>query len=132
MSTKSITELTPKELYEMHLDCPINNGADINSDVMLENLFDDGQCLKGKIGGKQVVLGFIGGIPAKCEYELGQNYLRICALCKKKEGNYDSWNKILPGRLADEQVFPKHSQWHDGYFLVEFYYRPEYAEKYNS
>ena len=60
---KNVVDMTMQELYERHLECPINNGADLNSDAMLENLFDDGQYVENRVNGKYVVLGFIDGIP---------------------------------------------------------------------
>lgn len=103
----------------LHTPCPINNGADLQSGEMLGNLFDEGQYIENKVYGKYVALGFIGGLPARCEYELGANYLRVIALHK----NCLLVDDILPERLADEQVFPKIYYLKDGNWTVYFYYR---------
>lgn len=75
-----VTNLTFQELYERHLDCPINNGADLNSDALLDSLFDDGQYVENRVNGEYVALGFINGVPARCEYELGYNYMSIFSI----------------------------------------------------
>ena len=78
-----VTSLTYQELYERHLVCPINNGADLNSDTMLDSLFDDGRYVENRAAGRYVALGFIDGVPARCQYELGCNYMYILPILKK-------------------------------------------------
>lgn len=120
-----VTSLTYQELYERHLDCPINNGADLNSDAMLDSLFDDGQYVENLANGKYVALGFIDGVPARCQYELGDNFMFIFPILKKKESDYGSWENILPDRLGDDTIFAKVSNVGCGIHYVHFFYRSE-------
>ena len=118
-----VTSLTLKELYDRHLGCPINNGADLNSDAMLENLFDDGQYVENRVNGKYVVLGFIDGIPVRCEYNLGLNCMTIHTLLSKKECSYSSLNVTLPERLSDDLYFSKITYCGSGVWMAHFFYR---------
>lgn len=102
--------------------CPINNGADLKADDMLANLFDDGEYIENKVGDEYVALGFIGGVPARCNYIFGTSFLWVVALLKKKKCGYDSWKKILPKRLSDEQVYADLTYFSGGYWHVFFYY----------
>lgn len=120
-----VTNLTFQELYERHLDCPINNGADLNSDALLDSLFDDGQYIENCVNGEYVALGFIDGVPARCQYELGYNSMWIFPILKKKESNYSSWDDTLPDRLGDETVFAMVGHFSSGAHLVHFFYRSE-------
>ena len=120
---KNVVDMTMEELYERHLECPINNGSDLNSDAMLDCLFDDGQYVENRANGKYVALGFIDGVPARCQYELGDNFMFIFPILKKKESNYDSWENILPDRLGDEAVFAKVFNVGCGIHYVHFFYR---------
>lgn len=98
-----VTSLTYQELYERHLDCPINNGADLNSDALLDSLFDDGQYVENRVAGQYVALGFIDGVPARCEYELGYNSMWILPILKKKESDYSSWKISYQTDLATKR-----------------------------
>lgn len=118
-----VTNLTFQELFERHLDCPINNGADLNSDALLDSLFDDGQYVENRVNGEYVALGFINRVPARCEYELGSNSMWIFPILKKKECDYSSWENILPDRLADEEAFAIVGRFTGGLFYVNFFYR---------
>lgn len=120
-----VTSLTYQELYERHLDCPINNGADLNSDAMLDSLFDDGQYVENRANGKYVALGFIDGVPARCQYELGDNFMYIFPILKKRESDYGSWENIIPDRLGDETIFAKVFNCGCGIHFVHFFYRSE-------
>lgn len=120
-----VTSLTYQELYQKHLDCPINNGADLNSDAMLDSLFDDGQYVENRANGKYVALGFIDGVPARCQYELGDNFMYIFPILKKRESDYGSWENIIPDRLGDETIFAKVFNCGCGIHYVHFFYRSE-------
>ena len=120
-----VTSLTYQELYERHLDCPINDGADLNSDAMLDSLFDDGQYVENRANGKYVALGFIDGVPARCQYELGDNFMYIFPILKKRESDYGSWENIIPDRLGDETIFAKVFNCGCGIHYVHFFYRSE-------
>lgn len=118
-----VTSLTIRELYERHLECPINNGSDLNSDAMLDSLFDDGQYVENRVNGEYVALGFIDGVPARCQYELGYNPMYIFPILKKKESDYSSWENIIPDRLGDETIFAKVEKYAGGLYYVNFFYR---------
>ena len=120
-----VTNLTFQELWDRHLYCPINNGSDLNSDAMLENLFDLGLYLENRVNGKYVALGFINRVPAGCEYELGSNSMCIFPILKKKESDYSSWENIIPARLGDETIFAKVEKYAGGLYYVNFFYRSE-------
>lgn len=122
---KNVVDMTMQELYERHLECPINNGADLNSDAMLENLFDLGLYLENRVNGKYVALGFINRVPAGCEYELRSNSMCIFPILKKKESDYSSWENIIPDRLGDETIFAKVEKYAGGLYYVNFFYRSE-------
>ena len=120
-----VTNLTFQELYERHLDCPINNGADLNSDVLLDSLFDDGQYVENRVNGEYVALGFIDGVPARCEYKLGSNFMYISPILKKEESDYSSWKNAIPERLGDETIFARGEKYAGGVYFVNFFYRSE-------
>lgn len=120
-----VTSLTLKELYDRHLECPINNGADLNSDAMFDSLFDYDQYVENRVNGKYVVLGFIDGVPVRCEYELGLNLMTIHALLSKKECDYSSLHTTLPERLSDDLYFSKMSYCGRGAWIADFFYRSE-------
>ena len=103
---KNVVDMTMQELYERHLECPINNGADLN-----------------RVNGKYVVLGFIDGIPVRCEYNLGLNCMTIHTLLSKKEFGYSSLHYTLPERLSDEQCFSKMTYCGSGVWMAHFFYR---------
>ena len=118
-----VTSLTYQELYERHLVCPINNGADLNSDTMLDSLFDDGQYVENRAAGRYVALGFVDGIPVRCEYNLGLNCMTIHTLLSKKEYSYSSLNVTLPERLSDDLYFSKITYCGSGVWMAHFFYR---------
>lgn len=120
-----VTGLTYQELYEKHLDCPINNGADLNSDALLDSLFDDGQYVENRVNREYVALGFIDGVPARCEYELGYNSMSIFSILKKKKSDYSSWENTISDRLGDEAVFANVGKYAGGLYCVDFFYRSE-------
>lgn len=118
-----VTSLTLKELYDRHLECPINNGADLNSDAMLDSLFDDGQYVESCVNGKYVALGFIDGVPVRCEYKLGDVFMTIHTLLIEEECSYRSLFTTLPERLSDEQYFSKMIYCRNGIWIADFFYR---------
>ena len=120
---KNVVNMTIKELYERHLECPINNGADLNSDAMFDNLFDDGQYVENRVNGKYIALGFVDGIPVRCEYNLGLNCMTIHTLLSKNECGYSSLHYTLPERLSDEQYFSKMTYCGSGVWMAHFFYR---------
>ena len=120
-----VTGLTYQELYDRNLVCPINNGADLNSDAMLDSLFDDGQYVENRAAGQYVALGFIDGVPAVCEYELGNNYMYIFPILKKKACDYSSWDNVISDRLGDDTIFANVERYSGVMCYVDFFYRSE-------
>lgn len=111
------------EEKEKRVPCPINNGADLQSGEMLCNLFDEGQYTENRVDNKYIALGFVGGIPVRCEYRLGDNRAWVIALLKKKQCDFEPLNNALPVLMSDEQVEAKVFYLCNGYWLVSFYYR---------
>lgn len=122
-TNKKVEDMTTQELYEAGLECPINNGADLQSGELLASLFDEGQYAEGKVNDRCVAIGFVAGIPVKCEYGLGYNWAWVTAIMKKKECNYTPLDKVLPVRMSDEQVYAQVNKICGGVFVVGFYYR---------
>ena len=120
---KNVVDMTMQELFERHLECPINNGSDLNSDAMLDSLFDDGQYVENRAAGRYVALGFVDGIPVRCEYNLGLNCMTIHTLLSKKECGYSSLNVTLPERLSDDLYFSKITYCGSGVWMAHFFYR---------
>ena len=120
---KNVVDMTFKELYERHLKCPINNGSDLNTDAVFDDLFDDGQYVENYAAGRYVALGFVDGIPVRCEYNLGLNCMTIHTLLSKKECGYSSLHYTLPERLSDEQCFSKMTYCGSGVWVAHFFYR---------
>ena len=120
---KNVVDMTMQELFERHLECPINNGSDLNSDAMLDSLFDDGQYVENRAAGRYVALGFVDGIPVRCEYNLGLNCMTIHTLLSKKECSYSSLNVTLPERLSDNLYFSKITYCGSGVWIAYFFYR---------
>lgn len=122
---KNVVDMSYKELCENCPECPINNGADLNAQFMLESLFDSETYVKNKIGNSYIALGFINGIPVRCKYELGTNSLWVIAVLPKKECDYTSLDEILPKRLSDDEVFAKVTYFNSGYWYANFFYYPK-------
>lgn len=120
---KNVVDMTMGELFKRHLECPINNGSDLNTDAVFDDLFDDGQYVENRVNGKYVALGFIDGVPARCQYELGYCFMFIFPILKKEESDYSSWENVLPERLGDETIFVKIGRFAGGVYDVHFFYR---------
>lgn len=123
---KNVVGITQEDL----VSCPINNGADLNSDCMLDCLFDDGQYTEEHFR----ALGFIRHYPFMVEYKLNGNFISLQCLVYINKEETDTLTEEIKDRLSDEQVFPKidtlpnnNSKW-----ISFMYYRPEYAAKFNS
>lgn len=118
--------------------CPINNGADLNSDAMLENLFDEGECIEHGYSGHYISLGFIEDIPFKVEYDFRDNKLMLsCMDFMKGKEKFNILKEEIEKRLTDEEVEPDINFYTnlDGkqYFAIAlFYYTEEWAEQFNS
>ena len=109
--------------------CPINNGSDLNSDAMLEALFDDGQYIEHQEGRSYKVLGFISGYPMMVDYALGGASMTITSEVMAPH----FIESLIRERLSDEQVEAevKHSYtdafYGCRYWKVMFYYTPAYV-----
>lgn len=113
--------------------CPINNGADLNSDAMLDALFDDGQYVESEPQTNHFeVVGFIDGAAIIADYWLRSNTLSLKTIHPVTDGLRKSYETLLQTRLSDEQVEPVILAFDNGEYEVYFYYRPEYAEQFNS
>ena len=92
---------------------------------MFDNLFDYDQYVESRVNGRYVVLGFIDGVPVRCDYELGLNLMAIHALLSKKKCDYSSLNTALSDRLSDDLYFSKISYCGRGAWMADFFYRSE-------
>lgn len=102
--------------------CPINNGSDLNSDAMLEALFDDGQYVEHQEGRSYKVLGFIAGYPMQVDYALGRASMTVASYGDLNI-NLSTWIKK---RLNNDQTeVEAHENY--GYVTVLFYYTPAYV-----
>ena len=119
---KNVVNMTIKEMYEKHLECPIYNGSYLFY-AIFGSLFDDGQYVENRVNGKYIALGFIDGVPARCQYELGHNTTWIFPILKKKESDYSLWKYTISERLGDEAIFAKVCNVGGGIHHVYFFYR---------
>lgn len=97
--------------YENRMPCPINNGADMHADMLLEGLFDDGAYVKNgyeREGYWFETLGFVNKLPVFCGYQFGENRLtvRFVETSTTAVVNAADFEEILRQRLTDEQVWP--------------------------
>ena len=119
---KNVVDMTMQELYERHLEYPIYNGSYLFY-AIFGSLFDDGQYVENRVNGKYIALGFVDGIPVRCEYNLGLNCMTIHTLLSKKECSYSSLNVTLPERLSDDLYFSKITYCGSGVWMAHFFYR---------
>lgn len=116
--------------------CPINNGADLNSDAMLDNLFEFDDYVERQFGNHFVALGFIEDVPFKVEYDLFDNRLLLsCYDYVEGKRKFNILSEEIEKRLTDEQVKPDLVFYADvdgkEYFgICDFYYDDKYAEQY--
>lgn len=117
------------------IECPVNNGADLNSDAMLENLFDDGEYVEHEERGNvHIALGFIDGQAVMAQYWLNTNKIDITVINKYYlADNKESFYKTLKERLSDEQVEPELSTYvYVSTIRCRFYYKPEWVAENNG
>lgn len=129
---KNVVGITQEEL----VSCPFNDQADLCTDAVFDNLFDNGEYIEHKdpLGSAHWVVGFIGEIPVTCYYWYDMNYLVI----KHDEILYgyrlEEFEKLLVNRTTDEQTFPKLKRTQDTknhkVWELRFYYKPEYAAEF--
>ena len=118
----NVVDMTMQELYERHLEYPIYHGSYLFY-AIFGSLFDDGQYVENRVNGKYIALGFVDGIPVRCEYNLGLNCMTIHTLLSKKECSYSSLNVTLPERLSDDLYFSKITYCGSGVWMAHFFYR---------
>ena len=124
------TEEVMKRFNHRKEPCPINNGSDLNSDAMLEALFDDGQYIEHQEGRSYKVLGFIYGYPMQVDYVLGMASMTITC---REQAPSKRISSLLRERLIDEQVeaevkcSPASFSGDYQYWRVHFYYTPAYV-----
>ena len=110
--------------------CPINNGADLNSDAMLEALFDDGQYLEQQNGRLYKALGFICEHPMLVRYSLGQSVIDIERFDQSHIWNHEQVEKEIDSRLRCEDIEVELHYHGDSWcqsWRVHFYYTPAYV-----
>lgn len=102
--------------------CPINNGSDLNSDAMLEALFDDGQYVEHQEGRSYKVLGFIAGYPMQVDYALGRASMTVTSYGDL----HFNLSSLIKERLNNDQTEVEVEE-NYGYATVRFYYTPAYV-----
>lgn len=135
----AIFDKTAKDSKEVQLrfenrrvPCPIDEGANLNSDVMFENLFDDGIYVEHDKGRTYIALGFILGNPMIAQCYLHDNYIGIAYanVDRMADDDAEKLKKEIPNRLRDEQVEAdiKCYDWDNGpMWRGLFYYTPAYV-----
>lgn len=118
------------------VSAPITNGADLVSDAVCDNLFDDGEWMEQPIlphvgdGRSWMVVGFIDGAPVLVTYSLNSNMVKIKTFCPPTRGLIESYRKILQERLTDEQVESEiFANEKLGEYTVYMYYTDEWAKE---
>lgn len=101
---------------------PINNGSDLNSDAMLEALFDDGQYVEHQEGWSYKVLGFISGYPMMVDYALGRASMTVTSYGDL----HFNLSTLIKERLNNDQTEVEVDE-NYGYATVRFYYTPAYV-----
>lgn len=102
--------------------CPINNGSDLNSDAMLEALFDDGQYVEHQEGRSYKALGFISGYPMMVDYALGRASMAVTSYLNP----HFNLSTLIKERLNNDQTEVEVEE-NYGYATVRFYYTPAYV-----
>lgn len=124
MNTKFPKDVTERQLIEAGLFYPVGKAVVLNGCSILNNLFDKGQYVVNMVSSCYIAVGFIDGVPAKCEYEPNLNHLIIKALTKKRICNYYTWKKAIPQRLSNSKTTLKLSNYGRGHWFARFYKRP--------
>ena len=106
--------------------CPINNGADMHADDMLNLLFDDGEYVLRQKDGYGDAVGFIDGISACVTYWYRYSYIVIDTTENIPIDLHFSFPETLKKRLEDDDVEVEltrcieHKTW-----VAKFYYRED-------
>ena len=102
--------------------CPTNNGSDLNSDAILEALFDNGQYVEHQEGRSYKVLGFISGYPMMVDYALGRASMAVTSYLNP----HFNLSTLIKERLNNDQTEVEVEE-NYGYATVRFYYTPAYV-----
>lgn len=124
------TEEVMKRFNHRKEPCPINNGSDLNSDAMLDALFDDGQYVERQEGKSYRALGFICEHPMLVRYSLGQSVIDIERLDKSHIWSHERIEKEITSRLRCEDTEAELHYDGDAWcqsWRVHFYYTPAYV-----
>lgn len=107
------------------IPCPINEGADLNSQFLMEALFDDMDYVERETKlHHHVSMGFIDGMPVIVTWQFGKSIILIHTARPTTMDDVVSFRKTLPERLTDEQVEPEISANEmAGEWNVTFYYK---------
>lgn len=109
----------------------INEGADLHSDALFDDLFDDGEYIDNERWGHvHDVLGFIHGEPVMVNWWLGLNKLNVTYL-PRYCGSLEMRDRIqiLKDALTGEEVEPEIKQSESDTLNVSLYYTPAYVAK---
>ena len=113
----------------------INEGADLHSDALLDDLFDDGEYIdneRRRYADVHEVLGFIHGEPVMVEWWLGLNKLNVTYLPRYGEDrDMRTRIQILKDALTGEELeleIWQHEKERD-MLIVSLYYTPAYVAK---
>lgn len=112
------------------IECPINNGADLHADGLLESIFDFSEYISGP---KQEALGYINGVPFMAKYQLGYNVMELhptlsFALDDEKVAELTTEINNRANEDDEAEADVKQGLYY-GWFLtwkLTFFYRPEW------
>lgn len=139
---KNVVGITQKELMEDYegelVECPFNDQADLCSDAVFDNLFDNAEWREqheyGCFDATHYVVGFISEKPVVCFYWYNMNSMHIKYDFCMGENEQKDFEELLTARVSDDgQTFAKlkrvqntknHKEWE-----LNFYYTPEYAKE---
>lgn len=110
--------------------CPINNQADLHSDAMLMCLFDNAEYVENEFLNDREAVGYVNGWAVVVKFTLGDNKLMLRPIHPLSYGMVETYRKLLPERLTDEQVEPEieANEWL-GEYDIRFYYNEEWVKE---
>lgn len=120
-----------RRFEKRRVDAPITEGADLQSDALFDDLFDDGNYMDNqRTDHEHEVLGFIGGEPVMVKWWLGLSKLTVRYL-RGYNGQLTNDERIetLQDALTGEEVEPeiKRSESDTDTLNVLLYYTPAYV-----
>lgn len=103
---KKKTEQNEVVLQKTGTPCIIDNGVNLHSMYILENLFDNGHYVEREISaGNFEVLGYVGGAGVIVRYKLNTSEMTIKTIQPMTAKLIKSYREILPSLLIDEQIW---------------------------